>query len=210
MSKKISVRIAAVVLILVGVFSTIIAIFWYQEIQYLLPTPVPKDYRVVLPDEIIEYDSILIPQHYPKSKLLHFFNPDCPCSRFNLDHFVFLKRKYANQVDFFVVVSSPEKVSAAKTMIDNDVTIVVDEDGTLTKACGVYSTPQAAIIQTSNRLYFRGNYNRSRYCTDKNSNFVQMALDSLNAMKDPPYFNELATVSYGCSTPQEKNMFESP
>jgi len=201
------VRIASLVFILVGVFSTIIGIFWYQEIQYLLPTPVPEDYRIVAPDEVIEYDSALTPQHYAKPKLLHFFNPNCPCSRFNLKHFVFLKEKYASQVDFYVVVANPEKVRAAKKLIEKDITILVDAEERLAKACGVYSTPQAALIQTTNRLYFRGNYNRSRYCTDKNSNFVQMALDSLIALKKPPYFSELATHSYGCSIPQEKNTF---
>ena len=85
-------RIAIVIFILAGVLSAIIRIFWYQEIQYLLPTPVPEDYKVVLPSEVIEYDSVLIPQQYSKPKLLHFFNPDCPCSRFNLKHFRTLTR----------------------------------------------------------------------------------------------------------------------
>ncbi len=100
-----------------------------------------------------------------------------------------------------MVVNSEEKVEPAKSLIDDEITIVVDSDKKLANACGVYSTPQAAIIQTSNRLYFRGNYNRSRYCTSKESNFVQMALDSLVADKRPPIFNELATNSYGCSLP---------
>ena len=115
--------------------------------------------------------------------MLHFFNPDCPCSRFNLKHFQALNKEYNGEIDFYVVVDSEEKVEPAKGLIDNEVTIVVDRTKTLASACGVYSTPQAAIIQTSNRLYFRGNYNRSRYCTNKESNFVQMALDSLVAKK---------------------------
>jgi len=198
------VKIASVIFILVGVFSAIVGIFWYQEIQYLLPTPVPEDYRVVLPNEIIEYDSILIPQHYPKPKLLHFFNPDCSCSRFNLKHFLSLKKKYIHQVDFFVVVANQKKVPSAKKLIEKDITILVDAEERLAKACGIYSTPQAALIQTSNQLYFRGNYNRSRYCTDKNSNFVQMALDSLIGQKRPPTFSALATHSYGCSIQQKE------
>jgi hypothetical protein len=89
-------------------------------------------------------------------------------------------------------------------MVEKDIKIVVDKNEKLAKACGVYSTPQAALIQSSNKLYFRGNYNRSRYCVDKNSNFVQMALDSLMASKEPPHFIELATQSYGCSISQEQ------
>ena len=189
------------IVILSGILASIGGIFWYQEMQYLMPTPVPVGYNVILPEELILYDTALIPQQHKKPKLLHFFNPECPCSRFNLKHFQALNKEYNNEIDFYVVVESEGKIEPAKGLIDNDVTIVVDSNKKLANACGVYSTPQAAIIQTSNRLYFRGNYNRSRYCTNKDSNFVQMALDSLVANRRSPIFNELATNSYGCSIP---------
>jgi hypothetical protein len=194
--KKISLFV-----ILSGILVSIVAIFWYQEMQYLMPTPVPVGYKVVRPEELIQYDTVLLPQQHKKPKLLHFFNPECPCSRFNLKHFQTLSKQYGTEIDFYVVVNSEDKIEPAKRLIDSEITIVVDSNKKLANACGVYSTPQAAIIQTSNRLYFRGNYNRSRYCTDKESNFVQMALDSLVANKRPPIFNELATNSYGCSLP---------
>jgi hypothetical protein len=188
-----------VVFILIGIFVAIVGLFWYQGMQYLLPTPVPENYQVVLPNEVIRYDSTLTPHSYSRPKLLHFFNPDCPCSRFNVKHFQALEKTYGGNVDFFVVVTGPEKVRSAKRLIGSEIRILVDQGETLAKACGVYSTPQAALIQTTNRLYYRGNYNRSRYCTDKNTNYVEMALDSLMAMKHPPHFSELATTSYGCS-----------
>jgi hypothetical protein len=199
-------RIAAVIISLTLVFGGIAAIFWYQELQYLMPTPVPKNYQVVLPNEVIAFDSALIPQQYSKPRLLHFFSPDCPCSRFNLKHFLSLRKKFNREVDFFVVIAKREDVTSAKYMLATDVPIIVDKNEKLAKACGVYSTPQAALIQNDNKLYFRGNYNRSRFCTDKNSNFVQMALDSLIAHKDPPQFIELATQSYGCSISQEPDL----
>lgn len=192
---------AALIIILSGIFVSIVGIFWHQEMQYLMPTPVPVGYQVIHPEEFIQYDTALIPQQHKKPKLLHFFNPECPCSRFNLKHFEALNRAYSREIDFYVVVEREEMVEPAKGLIDDGVTIVVDNNKKLANACGVYSTPQAAIIETSNQLYFRGNYNRSRYCTSKESNFVQMALDSLVANKRPPLFNELATNSYGCSLP---------
>lgn len=179
-------RKVAVVLVLVTIFASILGIFWYQEMQYLLPTPVPENYRVVLPEEVIKFDSALIPQQHAKPKLLHFFNPDCPCSRFNVAHFRSLSDGYSELVDFYVVVEDKKKVPSAKRQIGKNVTIVIDEQQRLAVACGVYSTPQAAIVQIDNKLYFRGNFNRSRYCTDKNTNFVQMALDSLVGGKQPP------------------------
>jgi hypothetical protein len=194
-------RKLALIVILIGILISIACIFWYQEIQYLMPTPVPAGYKVIHPEEFIRFDTALIRQQHKKPKLLHFFNPDCPCSRFNLKHFQALNREYQRKVDFYVVVDSEAKIERAKGLISNDVTIVVDDNKRLANACGVYSTPQAAIIQSSNRLYFRGNYNKSRYCTNKESNFVQMALDSLVARKKAPTFIELATTSYGCGIP---------
>jgi len=190
-----------VVLILTGIVLAMARIFWYQEMQYLMPTPVPAGYTVVHPEELIEFDTVLFPQQHARPKLLHFFSPDCPCSRFNLKHFQRLYKEFGNRVNFYVVVDDAEKADGAKELVTPEITILVDQDKKLAKVCGVYSTPQAAIIQTSNHLYFRGNYNQSRYCTNKESNFVQMALDSLVAGKMPPVFNELATTSYGCSLP---------
>jgi hypothetical protein len=203
-------RKIALFFILTCVFLSIVTIFWYQEIQYLLPTPIPENYRVVLPREVIRYDSTLIKQAYSKPKLLHFFNPDCPCSRFNVKHFMALKKQYGQHVDFYVAVTSHEKVESAKRLIDTDISIIVDMGEGLAKACGVYSTPQAALIQANNQLYFRGNYNRARYCTDPNTNFVQMAIDSLVGNKQPPQFNELATLSYGCSIGQQDDYTQLP
>jgi hypothetical protein len=197
-------RKVGLIFILLAVFSGIATIFWYQEMQYLLPTPVPKDHKVVLPHEVVQFDSALILQENNKPKLLHFFSPDCPCSRFNLKHFLSLNRKYSKTIDFYVVIASDEYVTSAKRMVESTVPIIVDGDKALAKACGVYSTPQAALIQQNNQLYFRGNYNRSRYCIDKNSNFVQMAMDSLVSGKGPPHFIELATQSYGCSISKEQ------
>jgi hypothetical protein len=197
-------RIVAVIVFLAVVFGGIGSIFWYQEMQYLLPTPVPKEYRVVAPSEIVRFDSTLIPQRYAKPKLFHFFSPDCPCSRFNLKHFHSLSKKYGRMIDFFVVIPNEQRLSSAKYMVDKNIPIILDTDGRLAKACGVYSTPQAALIRTDNTLYFRGNYNRSRWCVDKNSNFVQMAMDSLLINRKPPTFIELATQSYGCSITREQ------
>lgn len=193
-------RKVVVTISLTTIFLTIGAIFWYQEGQYLLPTPLPKNHRVISPGELISLDTSLFPQPISNPVLLHFFNPDCPCSRFNLKHFLVLKKQY-DSIRFYAVVTDEEKATAASKMLDKDIIVLIDRNEMLAKACGVYSTPQAAILHTDQTLFFRGNYNRARYCTDKNSNFVQMALDSLIAKRSPPNFNPLATNSYGCVLP---------
>jgi hypothetical protein len=201
-------RTAVVIFLLTLILSAIVAMFWYQEGQYLLPTPVPENYKVVSTNEIIQFDKGLLPQQHTRPMLLHFFGPACPCSRFNLRHFLSLNKKYGGRIDFYVVVIDPSKVESAKEMIDEGIPILVDKQEKLAEACGVYSTPQAALLQADNKLYFRGNYNRSRFCTDKQSNFVQMAIDSILAGKTPPHFSTLATQSYGCSLSEEQNIFQ--
>src|SRR5687768_18133982 len=116
--------------------------------QYLLPTPKPKNYRVVRPNEAVNFDFSRVISEKTKPKLFHFFSPDCPCSRFNIKHFLTLKRKYKNELDFYAVVTDEQKISSAKKMLDEDIIILIDKEEKLAKACGVYSTPQAAILQT--------------------------------------------------------------
>ncbi len=189
--------------ILTFFLASIITIFWYQEHQYLLPTPVPSNYSPVLPGQQVSftYDST---KALEKPVVLHFFNPDCPCSRFNIKHFEQLITRYRKQFDFYAVLQVEDTYKGAerfKEKYELDIPVVVDQDKKLAIACGVYSTPQAAIIDKQGKLYYRGNYNKTRYCTDPDSNFAQMAMDSLLAEKPVPVFIELATQSYGCELP---------
>jgi hypothetical protein len=79
--------------------------------------------------------------------------------------------------------------------------IPVLSDKSIAASCGVYSTPQAAILNSDHSLYYRGNYNKSRYCTDKKSNYAQMAIDSLLKENAVPAFNASALKAYGCELP---------
>lgn len=133
-----------------------------------------------------------------KPVFMHFFNPYCPCSKFNTPYFVSLSQQYQQQVQFVVVV--PEGISEKETrdFVGEQLPIIIDHGGLLASAAGVYSTPQAVIVDESNTLYYRGNYNKSRYCTDKESNYAEMALVSLLNNQIRPQFNPLATTAYGC------------
>jgi hypothetical protein len=192
-------RLLLLIAISMALLTLIAWTFWQQELQYLLPTPVPVNYKVVPPGQLIAFDSSLQPQRHNKPILLHFFSPSCPCSRFNLQHFTTLYRAFGQQVDFFAVISDAQELEKAKGYLPESITVIHDKEDALARACGVYSTPQAAIIQVDNTLYFRGNYNRSRYCTDKATNYVEQALYSLITQQALPLFDSLATISYGCA-----------
>ena len=187
-------------------FSGVLLIFWQQELRYLLPTPVPQGYHPVLPNQPVDFTDYLS-QPPSKPVLLHFFSADCPCSRFNIDHLRYLVNRYRDRIDFYVVLPGQNTQEVAVQFQDQyDLTlpVLIDQDEQLAEACGVYSTPQAVIITAQSTLYYRGNYNRTRYCTDRGTSYAELALKALERGAPPPYFAELATQSYGCQLPSKR------
>lgn len=178
----------------------VVAIFWYNEWIYSLPTPVPASYRVINTREYVGVAS-KIRVDPSKPLFLHFFNPDCPCSRFNAPHFRTLVESYGDKVTFVAV----PMIMYGKEYTDQEIqdkiglNIPVWRERGVAEACGVYSTPQAVILNSDHTLYYRGNYNKSRYCTDKRSNYAEMAIASL--LKNAPItdFDPMALKAYGCT-----------
>ena len=183
------------------ILSGICYMFWYHEWKYSLPTPVPTDYISVKTGQHINVRSKIVSAP-DKPLFIHFFNPDCPCSRFNIPHFKSLVKKYGDKMTFVVVVINKDKDYTEKEIQDKyDLTVPVLSDQSIATMCGVYSTPQAVVLDENRNLYYRGNYNRSRYCTDMKSNFAQMAIDSLMDHSATPSFGQYALKAYGCQLP---------
>lgn len=187
---------------LVLIFSGIGILFWYQEWVYNLPTPVPVDYEPVAIGAGIEVPGI-VSLGPSKPVFLHFFNPDCPCSRFNIPHFKSLVQKYGGAVNFVIVPMMLKGHHYTAVEIQNKfgLNVPVLFNSEIAAVCGVYATPQAVIIGQGDKLYYRGNYNRSRYCTDTKSNYAQIALEGLLQKTENPVFNPIALKAYGCQIP---------
>jgi Redoxin len=181
-------------------FAGVIALFWHNEWVYSLPTPIPKNYIPVKPGEVIP---VTLNLHSTNGKpvFLHFFNPDCPCSRFNVAHFKSLVKQYGNEASFEIIVMTNKNYTAKDIQDKFDVTVPVLFDSAIAVACGVYSTPQAVIIDTNGRLFYRGNYNRTRYCADQKTEYARIALDSLLHHRLHIVFDEFALKAYGCTLP---------
>lgn len=192
------------------ILGVMLAVFWTQEWKYLLPTPVPRDYQAILPNTRLDFDTLAIQKVLdkrtkPKPVFLHFFSPTCPCSAYNIAHFKHLVDTYKHQVDFYAVLFADlEGYDSQKfnQLYGVNIPVITQQGIDIAMACGSYSTPQATIIKEG-RLYYRGNYNRSRYCSNKNTNFAEIALQELLAGKPAPVFEKAATMAYGCELPQE-------
>ncbi|MCU0382445.1 MAG: hypothetical protein MUF68_00130 [Cyclobacteriaceae bacterium] len=193
-------------LVLLFCFFAIAILFWQQEVQYALPTPVPSNFKPVYSGQKINLEQIGI-KATNKPKLFHFFNPDCPCSRFNLAHVKSLLRKHKTEFDFYAIIPAYADLDKAKKYF-TDLPITVLQDNaqqSLTSAFGVYATPQAVVLTTNATVFYKGNYNKARYCTQKESNYAQIAMQALLAGKQPPVFNAMATTAYGCTLPSTLN-----
>lgn len=186
-------------------FSLLVAaisvLFWQNEFKYSLPTPIPKNYHDIAMGSRIDLGPCCAADNKPV--FVHFFNPDCPCSRFNVPHVSDLIKKYGDKINFKIVVLNKQKnftIEEIQKKFDAKIPVYFD-DG-IAKKCGVFSTPQAVLIDASHNLYYRGNYNKTRYCTNADSNYAQMAIDSLLDKTNAPSFDALALRAYGCSLPK--------
>jgi hypothetical protein len=176
--------------------SAVGALFWYNEYRYSLPTPVPTHYVSVKKGSSLRLTKSLSFKNN-RPVFLHFFNPDCPCSRFNLQHVRSLFKQYEGQVNFAVVLVTSKKYTAAQIQQKFTLNVPVIANAGLATACGVYATPQAVILTAGHQLYYRGNYNSSRYCTNKKTEYARQALDNL--LQNLPLMpNPAAQKAYGC------------
>jgi hypothetical protein len=186
-----------VLTIIVGSF------FWYNQFVYSLPTPVPANYRPISTGAKVD---LRLPVKVNKEKptLLHFFNPDCPCSRFNIKEFKSLAKEYADDMNFVVVMITDKPYSVEEVQKRFDFSVPVVKDQEYAKNCGVYSTPQAVVINTKNELFYRGNYNKSRYCMDEETRYVKQAVKNL-LLNQNTKLDAIAFKAYGCSAPNCTN-----
>jgi len=178
----------------------VIALFWYNEYQYSLPTPVPQNYKPIHMGASVKLDS-QFNFNNDKPVFIHFFNPDCPCSKFNIKHFKSLVNQYGSKVNFVMVLMTDKGYTAKDIQQRFGISVPVYQRENIAKACGVYSTPQAVIINAKHQLFYRGNYNRSRYCDDHKSEYARIALQNMLSKQALKGLDAFAWTAYGCQLP---------
>ncbi len=181
----------------------VLVIFWFQQARFLLPTPKPADHQEVAIGSLPELHKAGL-QLGEEISLLHFYNPDCPCSRFNLDHFRDLLKAYGDEVGFYIVLQAPTDEFAGEIGAEK-LQVLIDQDGKIADLRGVYATPQAVVLDQAGSIVYRGNYNRARFCTTRDSWFTQMVLDAKLNQKPEVQLSEEALVPYGCNLPTDKD-----
>lgn len=201
-------------LVLTGIISLFAAaffLFWHQDVKYSLPTPVPDDYVPVQPRHKPDLEDLLKGQDKPV--LLHFFNPHCPCSRFNIKHFRSLVRQFDGQMYFYVILQDVDEESAREAFASYDLPVVAyyDSGGKIAARCGVYATPQAVVLDSAGKIFYKGNYNSSRYCTTPATDYARLSIEALFAGDTlAPVFGTAASTAYGCQLPTDNPETATP
>ena len=181
-------------------------VFWKQELQYALPTPVPVNFVDVKAGTKVDLLKE-IPSAAGKPTLLHFFNFDCACSRFNMRDFESMAKQFGNDVNFYVVIQSEDEddVDRFNTKYGLDIPTILDKDGSISDKCGIYATPQGVLLDKESTIYFKGNYNLARYCTKKETKFAELAIGHLLKNEPLPLALQYALKEpFGCSLPSDE------
>lgn len=178
----------ALACILVVSFSTIAFVFFHEDVKNRLPSNKPDN---------IERLTFGMPSGFQtsgKMTLVHFFNPDCPCSRFNTQHLNELVRAFSAEVEFVAYsTSEPPKKYPIK--------VIEDKNGLMAQKLGVYSTPQAVLLAADGKVLYSGNYNTNRYCSNDQTAFVKIAISKalIADTESLSQVNLKSGLPYGCS-----------
>ena len=141
--------------------------------------------------------------------LFHFWDPACPCSRFNEEHVRELRERYAAQGIRFAVIPRPgrfESLSEARRAAEEHFGEVelIDLPEARFRALPVPSAPALAIVDqratdtaTDNgpALAYFGPYSVGAVCSSSTGTFAESTLDDLLAGKRP---RQLNTIAFGC------------
>ena len=200
------VRRAAVAVIAAASIATAARSFWQFDLRYALPTPVPSHlHRLPLGAAVAAPPAVARHLHADRPALLHFYNAECPCSRFNLDHLRALVRDFSARVDIVAVVEGDDAAVVDDFLaVGLGIPCVFDAGGAVAALCGVYSTPQAVVLAPGGRLFYRGNYNHKRFCAERHTEFARIALEALLAGRGLPLLPAAATTAYGCELPSNR------
>jgi peroxiredoxin len=180
-------------------------VFWKQELQYALPTPVPVNFVDVKARTKVDLVRE-IPATGGKPTLLHFFNFDCACSRFNMRDFESMAKQFGNDVNFYVVIQSEDESDQDRfnKKYDLDIPTILDKDGSISDKCGIYATPQGVLLDKDYTIYFKGNYNLARYCTKRETKFAELAIGHLLKNEPLPLALQYALKEpFGCQLPSD-------
>ncbi|WP_313520406.1 DUF6436 domain-containing protein [Pseudomonas sp.] len=171
---------------LLWVVALLFAIWWYQA-RYIRPF----DNRATLFDG----GSLQLPAQLTGPgpiRLVHFWDPACPCNVGNQQHLAELIERFANRgVAFYAVQKPGSQGHLPKTLQ------ALQSLKTLPGAADLPASPAVGIWDASGRLVYFGPYSEGASCTSGNS-FIEPVLEALAQGRA---VNATNTLAVGCYCP---------
>jgi len=210
-----SLRTVATVACTLLLLASIGFALWQADGRYSLPTPRPA--ALVQPESIApamleRLRAAAGASSSTEPLLVNFTNADCPCSRFNREHVLALSKEFGARVAQLALFELPEAAELPQPAHNEELGMnaLAENDGSIARALGIYSTPQAVLIDSRGKVFYRGNYNQSRYCTREESDYVRIAIAALLAGRSCPSMPAEALRAYGCELPNAGWKTDSP
>lgn len=171
------------VLLLVAWVAAMLAALWWHQNRYIRPfdsgTTLFDGAILHLPDELVGPGPI---------RLVHFWEPSCPCNAGNQQHLGEIMHSFADDVQFYHVQKSGTKGQLARPL--RAMKPITDMPGSEL----LPASPAVAIFDHSGRLAYFGPYSEGAVCTSSNS-FIEPVLEALQQGRSVAAANTLAS---GC------------
>ena len=173
--------------------------FWWFEFKNLRPFDTTGQGAVVVPDMQTLYHTLMtaLPTTEKQISVVHFWNPDCYCNRFNLVHLKQIMDQYKNKnIHFYVAVSRPVVSNKLRDELKasfGDIQLLLLGKSGLKSM--IPSTPSAAVLRPGEGITYFGPYSEGAMCSSQNGSFVETVLDASLAGNVSAQVNRLA---FGC------------
>lgn len=180
---------------------TVYAFWWFQVRDLRAFAPEAEQMAVFEGEQLAVKLAALLRQESTdttgKTVMVHFWNPDCACNKFNDPHVRKIIEQYRNNgVQFVTVAASgqhPQQI-AARARETFGTPVLLDERQQMQGVMPA-STPAAAVLTTAGELAYFGPYSEGAFCGANGGAFVEKALDAVLGGGNP---QELNTLAFGC------------
>ena len=164
--------------------AAMLAAYWWYEARYLRSfseqTALFYGEQLRLPDELAGPGPI---------RLVHFWDPTCPCNVGNQQHLAELIERFGAQGVTFYAVQKPGTNGQLPSTLS-----ALQPLGELAGSAQMPASPAVAIWDRNGQLAYFGPYSEGATCTSSNS-FIEPILDALVANRP---VNASNTLAVGC------------
>ena len=131
-------------------------------------------------------------------QVVHFWDRDCRCSRFNRQHARDVMQQFGEQgISFVVAVPSAAAQADARRLFPEASDVIVVRDA------ATVSSPAAAAFNAGGELLYYGPYSDGVLCTSTEGSPVEQVLSDLLADRQPRQWLNLSAVGCYCQWPAQ-------